>query len=284
MLTAISTGHGRATYLVLGGAVLGVLVLHPVTMVIYWFEFQRDLAESWSSLWSFVAERMWLSFVPKMLPMSAVFALLGGGAGLAFSSFQRALSVRDRAARNLREVLVRDLPSVIAGGETEKIEFKTSLRWDHSMKSVNRKLETAATKTIAGFLNANGGSLILGVDDRGEVKGLSQDFETLKRPDADGYQQYVTGVVKKWLGGDLCPLIHVAFTQVGQLDVCRVIVEPSHRAVYLEEGGSAALYLRMGNSTRRLDVREAVDYVVRRWPGGAKRPARLRRSLKSRRT
>lgn len=272
MKATTSRGHGRTVYFGVGSALLGILILHPITMVIYWFEFQRDLAESWTGLWSFVTERMWLSFTPGMLPMSVVFAALGGGAGLLLAAFQRALSVRDRAARNLREELVRDLPLVIAGGETEKIEFKRSLRWDHGMKSVNRDLETVATKTIAGFLNANGGSLILGVDDQGGIKGLRHDFETLKRPDPDGFQQYVMGVIKKRLGGDLCPLIHLAFTKVEQRDVCRVVIEPSHRPVYLEEAGSAKLYLRMGNSTRQLDAKEAVDYVGRHWRLGSTRP------------
>lgn len=262
----------RVVFLVLVGALLGVLTLHPITMVIYWFEFQQELAGAGPGLWAFLADRIWRSFTTPMLPMSGLFAVLGGSAGLAFAGFQQALTARERAARNLRKELVSDLPQVIAGGETEKIEFKTSLRWDRRLKSVNRSLETVGAKTIAGFLNATGGSLILGVNDAGEAVGLDQDFGTLKRPDRDGYQQYVMGVVGKRLGGDLCPLVHLAFTSVERHDVCRVVVEPSHRPVYLEEKGTARLFLRMGNSTRGLDVREAIDYVERRWPRSIRPP------------
>ena len=247
------------------GAVLGVLVLHPITMVIYWYEFQHGVTEGSTGLWLFVARRTWLSFTPPMLPMTGVFAALGGAVGLAFAHFQHALLAKDRATRNLREELVRDLPQVVAGGETGRVEFKSSLRWDHEARSVNRNLETAAVKAIAGFLNGKGGSLILGVDDLGGVIGLERDFGTLRRTDRDGYEQYLMGVVKKRLGGDLCPLIHLVFARVEGRDVCRVVVEPSHRPVYLEEAGSVRLYLRTGNSTRGLDVREAVDYVARRW-------------------
>ncbi|MFQ5527867.1 MAG: helix-turn-helix domain-containing protein [Thermoanaerobaculia bacterium] len=257
----------RAAWFALAGALLGVLALHPITMVIYWLEFHQGPAGAGIGLWSFLAGRIGLSFTPAMLPMSALFAALGVAAGLAFAGFQQALSARERAAQNLREELVRDLPLVIAGGETEKVEFKESVRWDAEISSVNRQLETAVVKTVAGFLNARGGSLILGVDDTGAVKGLEHDFGTLKRADSDGYEQYLMGVVKKRLGGDLCPLIHLAFTRIARRRVCRVIVEPAHRPVYLEEAGSATLYLRMGNSTRRLDVREAIDHVARRWPG-----------------
>lgn len=260
------TRRKRSVAFTLAGMLLGVVVLHPTTMVIYWLEFREALTTSESGLWTFLVGRMWLSFTPSMLPMSGLFAALGGGAGLAFSGFQKALSSRERAAENLRQELARDLPLVIAGGETEKVEFKSSLRWDHAIKSVNRSLERVAAKTIAGFLNAGGGSLILGVNDKSETLGLEQDFSTLKRPDSDGYEQFMMGLIKKRLGGDLCPLVHLAFTSVEQRAVCRVVVEPSPRPVYLEEEGSARLYLRMGNGTRRLDVREAVEYVSRRWP------------------
>lgn len=261
----------RSVAFALAGALLGVLVLHPITMAIYWLEFRQDLAALGTGLWHFLAGRMWLSFTPAMLPMSGLFAAIGAGAGLAFAGFQQALSAGERAAVNLREELVRDLPLVIAGGETEKVEFKTSLRWDHQARSVNRSLEPVAMKTIAGFLNGNGGSLILGVDDTGEPTGLERDFGTLKRPDSDGYHQFLMGAVKKRLGGDLCSLVHAAFSSLKEKDVCRVVVEPSHRPVYFEEGGVARLYLRMGNTTRRLDAREAVDYVARRWPKPSRR-------------
>jgi hypothetical protein len=248
------------------GAVLGVLILHPVTMVIYWFEFRSALAQEVPSLWSFVFGRLLRSFTPSMLPMSALFAGLGSAAGLVLSAFLSALSAQQRATRSLREELRRDLPSIIAGGESEKIEFKSSLRWDRSSSCVNRSLETVVAKTIAGFLNGAGGSLILGVDDTGAVVGLAEDFGTLKRPDRDGFEQFVMGLVKQRLGGDLCPLVHPVFSHIAASEVCRLVVEPSHRPVYLEEGRDARLYLRMGNSTRWLDVREAVDYVAQRWP------------------
>lgn len=258
------------------GAILGVVALHPITMVIYWLEFQDELAGPFVSLGRFLAQRMWLSFTPEMLPMSGLFAALGGGAAVAFSAFERVLLVKERTARNLRDELARDLPLVLERGETEEIEFKASLRWDHARNSINRSLETAAVRAIAGFLNGAGGSLVLGVDDEGGVRGLERDYGTLHRPDRDGYQQFVMDLVRRRLGGDLCPNVHLGFARVDGLDVCRVVVEPSERPVYLEEGKDPGLYLRMGASTRRLDVREAVEYVARRWPSGGGRSSRFR--------
>jgi len=247
------------------GALLGVLALHPVTMVIYWFEFQHYLAPDSMGLAHFLADRMWRSFSPAMLHMTGLFATIGIGIGLLFARVQATMAETTRTVQQLRDEMIRDLPLVIASGESERVEFKASVRWDYSAQRVNRALETAVMKTIAGFLNAEGGSLILGVGDRGEIRGLQRDFGTLNRADRDGYEQFLIGLVKKRLGGDLCPLIHLVFTRHAAQEVCRVVIEPAHRPVYLDEGGSARLYLRMGNSTRGLDIREAVDYVEHRW-------------------
>ena len=52
-------------------------------------------------------------------------------------------------------------------------------------------------------------------------------------------------------------------------EVCRVTIPPSTRPVYLKgpKGkGEAELWVRVGNSTRRLEVADAVQYVAARWP------------------
>ena len=52
-------------------------------------------------------------------------------------------------------------------------------------------------------------------------------------------------------------------------EVCRVTIPPSARPVYLKgpKGkGEAELWVRVGNSTRRLEVADAVQYVAARWP------------------
>ena len=75
----------------------------------------------------------------------------------------------------------------------------------------------------------------------------------------------VNDIVSKTLGGDLCPYIHTVFSRVDGKDVAMVIVSPAPRAVYLEENKASVFYLRSGNSTRALDVREAVNYANKRW-------------------
>ena len=251
---------------VLVGAVLGVVVLHPVTEAIYWFEFHPNVPAETGTLWHSLAQRLLLAFTPHMLSMTGLFALVGAAVGLGFGWYYRKLVRRRSAAARIQEDFERDLASTIAAREGERAEFKTSARWDAQLGKMNRALEEAVVRTLAGFLNHEGGSLFVGVADSGEIVGIEPDYRTLKRPDRDGFEQFVMGLVKHALGGDVCAHVHVRFRSTNGVDVCQIAVEPSDRPVYCQDGPVARYFLRMGNSTRELDVREAMRHIGERWP------------------
>ncbi len=73
--------------------------------------------------------------------------------GLVFSVLTLALSRQARTTEALLEDLQMALPGVIAGGENERTEFKSTLRWDIRESRTNRSLEQVIAKTIAGFMN-----------------------------------------------------------------------------------------------------------------------------------
>lgn len=53
--------------------------------------------------------------------------------------------------------------AIIAAGESERVEFKSSLRWDYATNSKNTALESVIVKTVAGFMNGKGGTLFAGL-------------------------------------------------------------------------------------------------------------------------
>ena len=69
------------------------------------------------------------------------------------------------------------------------------------------------------------------------------------------------------IGKDLGTYLRVTFHEVDGKDICRVTVTPGPRPVFLKEGNDEVFYLRTGNSTRRLSIREAVQYCKIRWKG-----------------
>jgi len=252
-----------ATY-VLVGAVVGVLVIHPLNLVVIWWELAR-FSETAPSLLEFLSARLWFILLPRHIDVAIAYTVVGAVVGLAFGVFTRNFMRTSQAYKSLREEQTALIPELMKQGETDRVEFKSSLRWDMQENRVNRGLEKVIAKTLAGFFNADGGNLLIGVDDAGEPLGLDKDLSTLKSPDLDAFERTVNDIVSRSLGGDLCPYIHTVFARIDGKDVAMIIIRPAPRAVYMEENKASVLYLRSGNSTRKLDVREAINYAKKRW-------------------
>ena len=75
----------------------------------------------------------------------------------------------------------------------------------------------------------------------------------------------MTAVATK-LGGDACHVVQMVFHSLENKDVCRVMVAPAQRPVYVKDGDTPKLYVRTGVSTRELNVQEAINYTSARWP------------------
>lgn len=156
--------------------------------------------------------------------------------------------------------------TLLAQGESQRLEFKSTARWDLKEQKRNPVLEGVILHAVTAFLNAEGGTLLIGVADDGSIVGLEPDYRTLgKKGNRDGFETFLTGLLLDAIGRDLAPAIRMTFHEVGGKDVCLVAVSPSPRAVFLKEGGGEAFYLRTGNSSRRLSIREAVEYCKARW-------------------
>jgi predicted HTH transcriptional regulator len=135
-------------------------------------------------------------------------------------------------------------------------------------------MEHVIAKTVSAFLNSDGGTLLIGVDDDGRPLGLAQDYGTLKSPDADRFELWLRDLLTTTLGHNAASMVHVDFADVPaegeeSLEVCRVACGAAPRPAYLRiKGAAPELWVRSGNSTRRLNVDEASEYVAHRWPLG----------------
>jgi len=149
-------------------------------------------------------------------------------------------------------------------GETSTLEYKASMRWDLRRQQVNKDLEKIIAKTIAGFLNSEGGILLIGVADDCTVLGIKHDLKTIGRQDRDGYEQKLHQVLDA-LGAEFSQYQHVSFEEYEGKTVCIVRVEPSPKPVYLTDKGVKEFYVRVGNTTRPLDMQAAHNYISMHW-------------------
>jgi hypothetical protein len=160
----------------------------------------------------------------------------------------------------------KTIADLISDGESATVEFKSSLRWDYKGNAKNKALESVIAKTMAGFMNAGGGTLLIGIGPDKHVLGLENDYGTLgKDPNRDGFEQRLVHLVSDYLGKEFGRLIHVSFASVEGKDVCWVRVDPSPKPVYVEENDDVRFYVRIGNTTQPMNVKELTEYMSLHW-------------------
>lgn len=246
-------------HLLLGAGVFYFLV-HPFTMVLYWFEYSHT-PFSTSLFLKILNERFLESFSFHMMRMSTLLTLLGSALGLVSGLFWSKIKKKNNLISTQQRLLQRDIAEIIADGENEKVEFKSSIRYDYFKKVTNRELELVIAKTIVGFMNTTGGKLILGVDDDGNILGLEKDFKTLKHKNKDGYERAIFRIISIQLGHEACFSSHISFYIINEKEICIVDIEPSREPVYVNDGTITTFYVRTGNATYPLTVKETVDYL-----------------------
>lgn len=169
----------------------------------------------------------------------------------------------DDIAADKRPVI--DVPSLAQSGESTVIEFKSSSRFNYHTRTVDTKLEAIIAKSIAGFMNAGGGYLLIGMNDSGIPVGIEPDLETLQRKDRDGYEQFLVNLVGKYIGVERGPDIAISFQRIEDVEVCAVRVQASPKAAFVTDGTERRLYVRVGNTTRPFNTEEAVSYISGHW-------------------
>lgn len=176
-----------------------------------------------------------------------------------------------------RDIGVEEL---LAGGEGHKVEFKSTARANPARDGArDERLEAVIAKTVAGFANAHGGTLVIGVDDEARPLGLEPDLALMKFPDHDRYELWLRDLLVGALGAAVASQVRVEFPVVSGTAVCLVRVPAAGRPVFLRmKGKPPALIVRLGNSTRELPVDEALAYASQhwraRWASGLRRGVR----------
>lgn len=160
---------------------------------------------------------------------------------------------------------IPDTRSLIADGESDRVEFKETARWNIREGKKDARMEHVVAKTVAAFLNADGGTLLIGVTDQGETVGLQRDFSTLREPDADRFELWLRDMLQTSLGKNAAALPVIRFDTVDGEQVCAVHCPRSPEPVFLKQGSTQELWVRVGNSSRSFGVDEAVTYVRRRF-------------------
>ena len=154
-----------------------------------------------------------------------------------------------------------DIGRLLASDETATLEFKASLRTAVGPPIPARVLERGALKTIAAFLNTDGGTLIIGVTDGGEVLGIEIDYPHVKRPSSDGWCLTFDDLVSRDLGSEVMNCIDLQLVPWQGKTIAVIRCEKRDEPTWIED----ELFVRRTASTDKLSTRHAMAWCRERW-------------------
>ena len=147
------------------------------------------------------------------------------------------------------------------------LEFKERARWSHGTDKKG-KSEQIIVKTIAGFMNNEGGTLLIGVADDGRVTGLEEDYGTLSKANRDGFELFLTQLISDKLTGPSPTLCNITFHDLDGKDVCRIDVAASAKPVFacpLNGKEATDFWVRQGNRTDQFHGTVLTEYLEDHW-------------------
>ena len=151
----------------------------------------------------------------------------------------------------------KKIKGLIEKGESDKIEFKSTLRTNLHTSLTDKKMEHAVLKTITAYLNSNGGTVLVGVSDKGEILGTEADgFQ-----DKDKLNLHFTNLIKNDIGSEFLPFIQHELVPVDGKTVLKIECQPSGKRVFLKMENGEEFYVRNGPSSVKLDGSALVDYI-----------------------
>lgn len=170
-----------------------------------------------------------------------------------------------------KEIHSKSTEELVSLEESQNLEFKSSV-WHPYEVSKNpnitlsehmKQINEATIKTVCGFLNSDGGTLLIGLNDDKEILGLNSDIKASNNTDLDNYELKLVRLLSEMCGrANIAEFVRVRFHPIGKRKVCRLDVRPSNTPVFTE---NEKFYVRVGNATNSLFPSEIYDYCNRHW-------------------
>lgn len=162
------------------------------------------------------------------------------------------------------------IEEVIGEGESDELEFKSSLRWDYHQGMANKKLEDVIIKSVAAFGNANGGTLLIGVDNSGTVLGLENDYASLNA-DRDKFELHLRNLLNQQFGvGFITNRVAITFPTPEGKEICQIDISPASEPLIVKQKDNNAqpvekFYVRSGNSSQEIPLSQMKAYLRERF-------------------
>jgi hypothetical protein len=173
--------------------------------------------------------------------------------------------LKSRIDLSHKEPANETIQELILAGESDSVEFKSTLRYDLRTKEVNKKLEYVIAKTLAAFMNSEGGHLFIGIDDNQNALSLDDDIETLSNKSIDGFELQLIEVIKKYIGSEFSSHIKITFPTYDDTKICYVKIAKSSKLIFTKHEGGEDFFVRTGCSSQPLGREAQSAYEKEHW-------------------
>ncbi|MBO4502187.1 MAG: ATP-binding protein [Candidatus Methanomethylophilus sp.] len=156
--------------------------------------------------------------------------------------------------------------ALIQEGESFSLEFKSTIRTNLNTGEKDKRMEKAVLKTLVAFLNSDGGTLLVGVSDDGEILGVDlESFDNL-----DKMKLHITNIISAQIGDEFIPFIRFKEVNFGKKEdgtdklVIRFECMATSTPAFYKDGKTETYFVRSGPSSVDLSGSDLIKYVDNR--------------------
>ena len=157
---------------------------------------------------------------------------------------------------------VDEIKMLARSDESKHLEFKETLSWNVKSKQKDKTMENEVIKSVAAFLNTDGGNILVGVDDFGRIKGVDLEIKKFHKNSKDKFLLYIDSLFRDHIGVGFSQFYTIQLVNVDEVMVLRIFCQKSNRQVFVNEN---EFYVRTSPATHQLHGQELIDYVNTRF-------------------
>ncbi len=182
-----------------------------------------------------------------------------------------------------------EIKKILEKGENFHTEFKSSALWSIALNPVqlkdsksfelreygNKASKVIIAKSIAAFLNSDGGNLLIGVREnkekgKFEIVGIEEDIKKARDHILDGYKRtLIDEIIRTFLPPKIYNHLHnyieIEFVDIEEKIVCWIRVKRSDSRVFLKINDRDVFMIRVDSENRTLEGEKLVDYCIKKW-------------------
>ena len=269
-----SPGHDSDNYIIFDSVTNWINKKRPVNQPIY---FSRNGKRWWYKIFSLDHQHhsLYAGVIVPEKPLTAIirenipFILAGSGIILLFA-FGLSRFLVNKYAHQLKDVpktaisnshFKDEIYELIRQGESETLEFKSTMRKNLKSGKFGKEIEIAWLKGLVGFMNTNGGILLIGVDDDGSILGIDAD----EFANEDKIMLHFKNLLSQHIGLEFSSFLNLIINQVEGKTILVIECERANRPVFLYNKNEEDFYIRSGPASVKLSVSKVLKYVENRY-------------------